>query len=62
VGLLRIVDLANVFSVLAVETEDLAVYDGMGVQLIGRNPGAESRGCSLHSVPQLRTAPMALAR
>ena len=48
VGVLRHVDLANRGSVLAVETEDLAlcVRDGAFV-LLGRDPDARLRGCSL---------------
>ena len=46
-GLLRIVDLANVFSVLAIQTEDLAIRRGDGFELIGRAALAEPRGCSL---------------
>jgi len=46
-GLLRIFDLANVFSVLAVQTEDLAVRRGDGFELLGRAELAEARGCSL---------------
>ncbi len=49
-GLLRIFDLANVFSVLAVQTEDLAVRRGDGFELIGRAELAEPRGCSLMTV------------
>lgn len=48
-GLLRVVDLANVRSVLAVQTEDLAVRRGDGFELIGRAVGAEARGCSLRA-------------
>jgi len=48
-GLLRIYDLANVFSVLAIQTEDLAVRRGDGFELIGRAEFAEPRGCSLRS-------------
>ena len=47
IGLLRIFDLANVRSVLAVQTEDLAVRRGAGFELIGRAALAEPRGCSL---------------
>ena len=47
IGLLRIFDLANVFSVLAVQTEDLAIRRGDGFELIGRAEQAEPRGCSL---------------
>lgn len=46
-GLLRVFDLANVFSVLAIQTEDLAVRCGDGFELIGRAQFAEPRGCSL---------------
>ncbi len=46
-GLLRIFDLANVFSALAVQTEDLAVRRGDGFELLGRVELAEARGCSL---------------
>ena len=46
-GLLRVYDLANAFSVLAVQTEDLAVRWGAGFALIGRAEAAEPRGCSL---------------
>lgn len=49
-GLLRIYDLANVFSVLAIQTEDLAVRRGEGFELIGRAQLAEPRGCSLMAV------------
>ncbi len=46
-GLLRIFDLANVRSVMAIQTEDLGVRRGDGFELIGRVPTAEPRGCSL---------------
>ncbi len=46
-GLLRIFDLANVRSVLALQTEDLAVRRGEGFELLGRATQAEARGCSL---------------
>jgi hypothetical protein len=47
IGLLRIVDLANLWSVLAVLTQDLAITqpDG-GFLLLGRDPEALPRGCS----------------
>ena len=48
-GLLRIVDLANVASVLCLQTEDLVVRRKSGFQLLGRRPAAEARGCSLTS-------------
>ena len=46
-GLIRIFDLANVFSVAALQTEDLAIRRGDGFDLIGRAQLAEPRGCSL---------------
>jgi hypothetical protein len=52
IGLLRHVDLANRGSVLAVQTEDLALRlpprrRGAGFVLLGRDPRARLRGCSL---------------
>jgi hypothetical protein len=49
-GLLRIFDLANVFSVLAIQTGDLAARRGKGFELLGRAESAEPRGCSLMAV------------
>jgi len=46
-GLLRIFDLANAFSVQAVQTEDMAVRRDTGFELVGRAVDAEPRGCSL---------------
>jgi hypothetical protein len=46
-GLIRIFDLANVFSVAAILTEDLGVRSGDGFELVGRARLAEPRGCSL---------------
>jgi len=46
-GLLRILELANVASVIAVQTEDLAVQHGDGFELLGRAAKAGARGCSL---------------
>jgi len=48
-GLVRVFDVTNVFSVLAVQTEDLGVRRGHGFELVGRASGAEARGCSLMS-------------
>lgn len=47
VGLIRIFDLANVASVLAVQTEDLGIRHGDGFELLGRAALSEPRGCSL---------------
>ncbi len=46
-GLIRIFDLANVRSVMAIQTEDLAVRRGDGFELLGRATQVEARGCSL---------------
>jgi len=46
-GLIRIFDLANIFSVAAIQTEDLGVRRGGGFELLGRAQLAEPRGCSL---------------
>jgi len=47
--LIRIHDLANVRSVMAVQTEDLGVRRGSGFELLGRAATVEARGCSLMS-------------
>ncbi len=52
VGLIRVYDLANVYSVMAVQTSDLAVKRGDRFELIGRFAGAEPRGCSLMTVDE----------
>jgi hypothetical protein len=49
-GLIRVFDLANVYSVMAIQTEDLAIKHGDGFELLGRAALAEPRGCSLMSV------------
>jgi hypothetical protein len=45
-GVLRLFDLANLGSVLAIETQDLALRRGHGFELQGRDPEALPRGCS----------------
>jgi hypothetical protein len=55
VGIARVVDLGNVDSAVAIQTDDLVrrVKNGMGeglgegVEIVGRRDGAEPRGCSL---------------
>ncbi len=49
-GLIRIFDLANVRSVMAIQTEDLGVRRGNGFELLGRAEMAEPRGCSLMTI------------
>ncbi len=46
-GLVRIHDLANVWSIAAVQTEDLAIRRADGFELLGRAAQTEPRGCSL---------------
>ena len=46
-GLIRVFDLANVFSVAAIQTEDLGVRRDEHFELVGRAQLAEPRGCSL---------------
>ena len=46
-GLVRWIDLANVDSVLALQTLDVAERTHAGFRLIGRLPRTEPRGCSL---------------
>lgn len=45
-GLLRIYDAANLGSVCALQTRDLAIRRGMNFELVGRDPSALPRGCS----------------
>jgi hypothetical protein len=46
-GVVTIVDLANTGSVLAIQTADLGRAIEDGFEVIGREPGAEARGCSI---------------
>lgn len=45
-GIVRIVDLANLWSVAAIQTSDEAIRRGDGVEWVGRMAHSESRGCS----------------
>ena len=49
-GLIRVFDLANVYSVMAIQTEDLGIRRGNGFALAGRSALAEPRGCSLLAI------------
>jgi hypothetical protein len=49
-GLIRVFDLANVASVLSVQTEDLGLRRGDGFEFLGRASAAEPRGCSLMAI------------
>jgi phenylacetate-coenzyme A ligase PaaK-like adenylate-forming protein len=46
-GVLRHFDLANLQSVMAIQTADLGVTSADGFRVLGRARGAEARGCSL---------------
>jgi hypothetical protein len=54
VGVLRHLDLANLNSVMAIQTADLGVTSPQGFRLLGRARGAEARGCSLAMEDLLR--------
>jgi len=47
IGAIAVVDLANTGSVLALQTADLGRRIGDGFDVLGREPGAEARGCSI---------------
>jgi Acyl-protein synthetase, LuxE len=57
VGAIRHVDLANRGSVIAIETEDLGAIVSGGLVLLGREQGAELRGCSLDAETLLARRP-----
>ena len=46
-GILRLDDPANLDTVSAIQTADLAIARGDAIELLGRAPGAAPRGCSL---------------
>ena len=46
-GRITVLDLANTGSVCALETADLGRARGDGFEVVGRDPGAEERGCSI---------------
>ncbi len=47
-GLIRVYDLANLWSIMCVQTEDLGILrEGGKFEVLGRAAGAEVRGCSL---------------
>lgn len=46
-GVIRVIDLANIQSVLAIQTEDLGIARKGGFDYVGRIRTAEPRGCSL---------------
>jgi hypothetical protein len=47
VGIARIIDLGNVDSAIAIQTQDRVRRVAGGIELLGRAPGAPPRGCSL---------------
>jgi len=55
-GLIRVIDLANLWSMVCVQTEDLGISRASGLrpglsefEILGRAAGAEVRGCSLNA-------------
>jgi hypothetical protein len=56
IGALRMFDLANLGSVMAVQTRDLAIRREHGFELLGRDPAALPRGCS-RSVDEMLSRP-----
>ena len=48
-GLIRVYDLANLWSAMCIQTEDLGVAHDDGFEVLGRAAGAEVRGCSLNA-------------
>jgi hypothetical protein len=46
-GSIVVLDLANLASVAAIRTADLGRRKGSGFEVLGREPGAEERGCSI---------------
>ncbi len=46
-GLIQVFDLANAWSVLAIQTDDIGIRRQSGFELLGRAAHAEPRGCSL---------------
>ena len=48
-GLIRVYDLANLWSAMCLQTEDLGVAGGNVFEVLGRATGAEVRGCSLNA-------------
>ncbi len=59
-GVLRLFDLANLGSVLAIQTADMAVRRERGFDLLGRDPAAIPRGCSRRADELLRETTGAL--
>ena len=56
VGTIRVIDLANTGSILAIQTADLGVARGDGFEVLGRARGAEARGCSIAADEMLGAA------
>ncbi len=54
-GILRLYDAANLWSICAIQTRDLAVRRGSDFELIGRDPSALPRGCSRRADEMLAT-------
>ena len=58
-GVLAVFDLANLYTVSSLLTEDLAVQRGRGFEVLGRLTGAELRGCNFLLETALGRDPLA---
>jgi hypothetical protein len=47
IGVVTVLDLANTGSILSIQSADLGRALGDGFEVLGREPGAEARGCSI---------------
>jgi hypothetical protein len=54
IGIVTVLDLANTGSVLAIQSADLGRALEEGFEVVGREPGAEARGCSIAADQMLR--------
>ena len=55
-GIVVVTDLANTGSVIAIQTADVGERVADGFEVLGREPGAEARGCSVAADAQLGSA------
>ena len=62
VGVVTILDLANTGSVLAIQSADLGRAVGDGFEVLGREAGAEARGCSIAADEMLQGPNSSLPR
>jgi hypothetical protein len=51
-GIIQVFDLANVWSAMAIQTEDLGIRRGDGFELVGRCASYQPKGCSLFAATE----------